>query len=152
LRKLRAEFDRQIRIAIVGAGDYRLEDVLAEYQPWSLEEEVKRVQQFDIGIMPMPDNSWTRGKCGFKALQYMSVGIPVVCSPVGMNHEIVVHGENGFLAEGTSQWYQSLRRLVEAPELRRLMGQRSRQTVEEKFSLECCAQRFEKILCEIAAM
>lgn len=146
LKRLKAEFDQRLLIEIVGAGDFRLDSVAALYKPWLMEREVEDVQHFDIGIMPMPDNRWTRGKCGFKALQYMSVGIPVVCSPVGVNREIVIHGGNGFWAETPSQWYTALRHLVEDPALRHNMGERGRQIVEEKFSLEKCARRLEAIL------
>jgi glycosyltransferase involved in cell wall biosynthesis len=146
LKSLKAEFGQRVEIEIVGAGEFRFNDVLARYKPWALEREPEDVQHFDIGIMPMPDNRWTRGKCGFKALLYMSVGAPVVCSPVGINREIVVSGENGFWAETSSQWHEALRQLVEYPTQRRKMGERCRQLVEEKFSLEKCAERLEAIL------
>src|SRR5207248_9219863 len=77
---------------------------------------------FAIGIMPMPDTEWTRGKCGFKALLYMACAVPPVCSPVGMTTDIVQGGENGLLATTTEEWIEKLSMLVESPSLRRQMG------------------------------
>jgi glycosyltransferase involved in cell wall biosynthesis len=150
LQRLKDEFGAQVQIEIIGAGDYRLKGPPADHKPWVLKTEVEDVQRFDIGIMPMPDDRWTRGKCGFKALQYMSVGIPVVCSPVGVNREIVTPGENGLWAESPSQWYEALRKLVEDRALRQRMGEMGRRRVEEKFSVEICARRLEGILSKVA--
>lgn len=145
LKNLQTEFGRHIGIEIVGAGNFRFEKLEANYRPWVLEKEVSDLQGFDIGIMPMPDNRWTRGKCGFKALQYMSVGIPVVCSPVGMNRDIVMHGENGFWAETSAEWQQALHLLISDAELRKRMGEKGRRLVDERFSLEQCADRLNRI-------
>jgi len=98
----------------------------------------------------MPDNRWTRGKCGFKALLYMSVGLPVVCSPVGFNREIVTPEVNGLWAETFAQWYEALQRLAHDAGLRQRMGAHGRRLVEEKFSVEKCAPRFEAILREVS--
>jgi glycosyltransferase involved in cell wall biosynthesis len=109
---------------------------------WTLERELEDLHGFDIGIMPMPDTEWTRGKCGFKALLYMACGVPPVCSPVGMTTDIVQDGQNGLLATTTEEWIEKLSLLVENPELRRQMGEAGRSTVEEKFSLTTHAPRF----------
>lgn len=150
LQGLLAEMGARLRIEIIGAGDFRFDGLAAHYRPWVLEREVEDLQRFDIGIMPMPDNRWTRGKCGFKALQYMSVAIPVVCSPVGMNRELVTPGENGFWAENTAEWQHALRTLITDAELRRQMGQRGRRLVEERYSTAHCAQRLDAILQAVA--
>ena len=97
-------------------------------QKWSLRNELNDLQSFDIGIMPMPDNSWTRGKCGFKAILCMSVGIPVVCSRVGVNTEVVQDGVNGFLADSQREWCEKLSLLIENQDLRRSFGIAGRQT------------------------
>ncbi len=109
---------------------------------WTLDGELDDLHGFDIGIMPMPDTEWTRGKCGFKALLYMSCAVPPVCSPVGLTTDIVQDGENGLLATTTEEWVAKLSMLVEDPALRRRMGRAGRQTVEEKYSLTAHAPRF----------
>ncbi len=109
---------------------------------WTLDGELDDLHGFDIGIMPMPDTEWTRGKCGFKALLYMSCAVPPVCSPVGLTTDIVQDGENGLLATTTEEWVSKLSMLVEDPALRRRIGCAGRQTVEEKYSLTAHAPRF----------
>lgn len=116
--------------------------------PWSLDEEVGQLRSFDIGIMPMPDNEWTRGKCGFKAILYMSMAIPAVCSPVGMNKEIIKDGVNGFLAVDEGQWVEKLTLLIENAELRNRMGIEARKTVEERYSVKVNAPKFVAVLKE----
>ena len=116
--------------------------------PWSLEEEVGQLRTFDIGIMPMPDNEWTRGKCGFKAILYMSMAIPSVCSPVGINKEIITDGVNGFLAADEGQWIEKLALLIEDCGLRNKMGVEARKTVEEKYSVKVNAPKFIAVLKE----
>jgi glycosyltransferase involved in cell wall biosynthesis len=121
-------------------------------QRWSLARELDDLHGFDIGIMPMPDTEWTRGKCGFKALLYMACAVPPVCSPVGMTTDIVQDGANGLLATTTEEWIEKLSMLVEDPTLRRQMGAAGRQTVEEKFSLATHAPRFLETLTRTVAI
>jgi glycosyltransferase involved in cell wall biosynthesis len=106
----------------------------AHYQNWRADHEVADLQRFDIGIMPLADDAFTRGKCGFKLLQYMAVGIPVVASPVGANLRIVSDGINGFLAAAESEWLDRLRRLCRDGELRARLGRAGRETVATRFS------------------
>ncbi len=94
-----------------------------QFIPWSPDVEIRETATFDIGLMPLPDNPWTRGKCGFKALQYMGLGIPAVCSPVGVNSEIISHNQNGLLAHTPEEWSFCLKRLAEDPTLRKRLGQ-----------------------------
>jgi glycosyltransferase involved in cell wall biosynthesis len=108
---------------------------------WSLDAEVGDLQNFDIGIMPLPDNEWTRGKGGYKLLQYMAVGIPCVASPVGINKELIRDGENGFLATTEKEWYEKISLLIENPELRRDMGIKGRSYVVENYSFEVAAPK-----------
>ena len=119
---------------------------------WSLEHELSDLHGFDIGIMPMPDTEWTRGKCGFKALLYMACAVQPVCSPVGMTTDIVQDGVTGLLATTTEEWIEKLSLLVENPTLRRQMGAAGRQTVEEKYSLSTHAPRFLESLERTAAI
>lgn len=113
---------------------------------WELDRELADLHDFDIGIMPMPDTEWTRGKCGFKALLYMSVGIPPVCSPVGVTTDILQDGYNGLLATTTEEWIERLSMLIEDASLRRTMGEAGRQWVLERFSLHAQAPRFLDVL------
>ncbi|MEA2063533.1 MAG: glycosyltransferase family 4 protein, partial [Gemmatimonadota bacterium] len=146
IQRLTERFGSGVEFRIVGG-------TLAEPLPagvrcveWSLETEVEQLQSFDIGIMPMPDNEWTRGKCAFKAIEYLAVGIPAVCSPVGMNRQVVAEGVNGFLPEDDQAWHEALCRLVEDKDLRRRLGKAGRQGVIENYSLDRWAPVIESIL------
>lgn len=140
----------QVELRIVG-GSYQpagLEQV--SLRRWGLETELRELHGFDIGIMPMPDTEWTRGKCGFKALFYMSVGLPSVCSPVGVTTDIIQDGANGFLATSTEEWIDRLSRLTEDANLRREIGLAGRQSVEEKYSLKSQAPRLLEVLARVS--
>jgi glycosyltransferase involved in cell wall biosynthesis len=113
---------------------------------WSSEEEEADLKSFDIGVMPLSNDLWAKGKCGLKLLQYQSVGIPVVCTPVGINRDIVEDGVNGFWAEDEDQWEQQLLRLIQNETLRKEMGAKGRNTVEKAYSLEVNAPRILDIL------
>lgn len=105
------------------------------YVPWRKATEMDDLLRMDIGIMPLADDAWSRGKCGFKALQYMALGIPALASPVGVNVEIVRHGENGFLCRTLEDWENSILEMMQTPPLRQRMGLAARQTVEERYSV-----------------
>lgn len=144
---LSSKYRGRIEFRIVGGGAYEGEPGLPfTVRKWSLDNELKELQEFDIGIMPMPDEEWTRGKCAFKIIQYMSVGIPAVASPVGMNAEIIREGLNGFLASTVEEWCDKLSRLIELPDLRRQMGSQGRKTAVEKYSLKANAPKFIEVL------
>lgn len=113
---------------------------------WSEQSEIQSIQELDIGIMPLPDNPFERGKCGYKLIQYMACGLPVVASPVGINRELVTHGENGFLANNLSEWSQYINKLSADPNLRRKMGQRGRVLIEKDYNLEKWAPKIIQIL------
>jgi glycosyltransferase involved in cell wall biosynthesis len=112
-----------------------------QFVPWSPEVEIRETAAFDIGVMPLPDTPWTRGKCGFKALQYMGLGIPAVASPVGVNAEIITHNRNGLLARTLEDWSACLKRLVEDAGLRERLGHAGRKRVEENYALDVQAPR-----------
>jgi glycosyltransferase involved in cell wall biosynthesis len=131
---------------LIGSGNVIFPDVRVEILPWSEETEVALLQTCDVGIMPLPDEPWTRGKCGFKMIQYMACGLPVVASPVGVNKEIVEHGVNGFLAVTNDEWLTALSTLRDNPELRRKMGAAGRRKVEEKYCLQVTAPQYVKLL------
>ncbi len=118
---------------------------------WLQDEELADLRSFDIGLMPMPDNEWTQGKCGFKAILYMSMGIPCVCSPVGVNKEIIKDGVNGFLANTEEEWLNKLSLLIESRELRTKIGLEGRKTVEEKYSLKVNAPKLLEVIRKVAS-
>jgi glycosyltransferase involved in cell wall biosynthesis len=107
-----------------------------EEQPWRRATEARQLRQFDVGIMPLPDEPFERGKCGYKLIQYMAAGVAVVASPVGVNKEIVRHGENGFLAQTAAEWRNALALLKQDPQLRRRMGVAGRAAVQRQYCLQ----------------
>ena len=122
-------------VDFVGAGPIDLPGVTIRRHEWSLDTEVSSLEMFDVGVMPLPDNEWTRGKGGYKLLQYMAMGIPGVASPVGINSQVVRHGANGFLATTDDEWIEALTRLIESKELRQTLGERARRDAIETYSL-----------------
>ena len=122
------------RLRVIGAPSYDLPGVDVEVIRWRSETEVEDVAAIDIGVMPLPEDRWSIGKCGLKALQFMASGIPTVCSPVGVNTNIIQDDQNGFLANTEDEWVDKLSRLLRSHELRQRLGQAGRVTVEEKYS------------------
>jgi glycosyltransferase involved in cell wall biosynthesis len=106
-----------------------------ENPPWALEREVQLFNTCDIGVYPLLDDEWSKGKCGFKAIQFMACGVPVVASAVGVNREIIADGVNGFLAATEDEWVEKLGRLLADHELRRRLAEAGRRTVEKRYSL-----------------
>lgn len=138
-----------VRFVAVGANLKDFEGTPVETWLWSQESEVESVQQFDIGIMPLVDSPWERGKCGYKLIQYMACGVPVIASPVGVNCEIVEKGHNGEFAGMTEEWDTALRNMISArPERRKKMGITGRQRVEQWYSLQAQAPRFYQVVRE----
>lgn len=121
-----------------------------EWLPWSAASEVEDLRPLDAGLMPLPDDEWSRGKCGMKALQYMALGIPPVVSPVGANMEIVKDGVNGFHARDDGQWVETVRCLLGDPARRVKLGAEARRTIEERYSARVHAPRMAAILREAA--
>jgi glycosyltransferase involved in cell wall biosynthesis len=136
LRALSQRF--ALRLVVAGPGRYECADVRVECRPWrhyrSVEEEAAELADFDIGVMPLPDDRFAAGKCGLKAIQYMAAGIPVVASPVGVNSELI-DDACGFLARTPEDWERSLSRLLASADLRERMGRAGRARVEARFSL-----------------
>ncbi|NPV72995.1 MAG: glycosyltransferase family 4 protein [Pelotomaculum sp.] len=135
-----------ILVRIIGGRDYDCPGVRVEHRPWTYTDEVNWILSFDIGVMPLTESEEARGKCGLKLLQYMAAGIPAVASPVSANREIVMDGVNGYLAAFAEEWTEKLCSLIRSPRLRRAMGERSRVTVEQHFSLEAGLQKLAGVL------
>jgi len=135
----------KIRLRIVGGRAPVIPGVVAEEVMWSEQDEVALIQSFDVGVMPLTDDPWSRGKCAFKLIQCMACGVPVVASPVGANNEVVT-ARCGFLADGDSDWLDALSRLVTDEPLRRSMGRAGRERVEQYYSLASATPRLAKVL------
>ena len=137
------------RLVLVGAQPQvaeHFDNLAVQVLPWSEATEVEQIARFDIGIMPLRDGCWERGKCGYKLIQYMACGKPVVASSVGVNPQIVEHGEHGFLVDTSEQWDTAIRQLAVDAELRRRMGQAGRSRVKNEYSLETWAPRLVRLL------
>ena len=126
--------ERPVRLLVVGGPAPPIAGVEVIEQPWSLKQEVPLIQQFDVGVMPLPDNPWTRGKCAYKLIQCMACGIPVLASPVGANVDAVPPG-CGLLADSSQKWLEAFRQLAADPALRLRLGAGARHWVEQHYSL-----------------
>ena len=122
------------RLRVIGTPSYECPPIDVEAMPWRADTELEDLGAIDIGVMPLPDDRWSKGKCGLKALQFMALGIPTVCSPVGVNTDIIQDDQNGFIAGTEDEWVDKLSRLLRSHELRQRLGHAGRVTVEQKYS------------------
>ena len=152
LKKLEPVFETirqkfpQVKLKIVSNDFYDSPNLPTVKKPWKLEDENEDLISFDIGLMPLNDDLWSRGKCGLKIIQYLSVGVPVVCTPVGINSDIVQDGENGFLATNHQEWVDCLSTLIQNQDLRYRMGLKGIETVEREYSLAVTSEKFFHVL------
>lgn len=135
LARLRAEGFR-FRVRVVGGADYRIPGIDAEYVPWTLERDVVDFQELDVGLAPMFSDPWCEGKCAFKQVQYMAVGVPCVSSMVGGARDFVVHEENALVASDEASWYSCIRRLLTDRALREGLARSGRSLVETRLCSE----------------
>ena len=135
--------DRQPLLRILPPGSW-------EFVKWTMQNEVRLVQEMDVGLMPLEDSEIAHGKCGFKMLSYMAVGLPVVVTPVGANAEILAHDELGFAASTPDDWYQALKCLHEDRELGARMGAAGRRVAEEHYSVKSNVVKLADIFREVA--
>jgi glycosyltransferase involved in cell wall biosynthesis len=112
------------------------------FLPWQEKTEIEDLSQMDIGIMPLADNEWSKGKCGFKLIQYGALGIPSVTSPVGVNTDIIQDGVNGYLASTDTEWIEKLSLLIQSEDLRKQLGKAGRKTVEDQYSVEANKEKW----------
>ena len=139
---MRANQARSFELRVAGAGrDLRFGGVNVSNVAWTLAGEVALFNTCDIGVYPLTEDEWTKGKCGFKASQFMACGVPVVASAVGVNTEIIEDGVNGFLAATDDEWVEKLGRLASDAALRRRLGEAGRRTIEDRYSLNVNAPR-----------
>lgn len=138
------------KISIMGSGESRGQfHQSIEFLDWSESKEVQFIQSLDIGIMPLDNSPWSNGKSGYKIIQYMSCGIPVVASPVGVNKKIIENGISGFLAETDEDWHESINILLNNQNLRQRMGASGRIKVEKEYSLKVWGPKISKIIREV---
>ncbi len=142
LRLLRAKYSDRITFRVVGDGSFTVPELGIQGLPWRKDTELDDLRAMDIGIMPLPDDEWARGKCGLKGLQYMALGIPTLMSPVGVNSAIIQDGSNGYLAGPVEEWVEKLSRLIEDADLRRRIGGEARRAVEQHWSTRAWQQRY----------
>ncbi|MCC7501635.1 MAG: glycosyltransferase [Flavobacteriales bacterium] len=142
LKVIKAKYGDRVAIRVVGDGSYREPELGVVGMPWRKDTELLDLGGMDIGIMPLPDDEWARGKCGLKGLQYMALGIPAIMSPVGVNSEIIRDGVNGHLATTKEEWVDRLSRLIDNTEARRAMGIEAKRTVEEHYSVHAWRSRY----------
>lgn len=135
LKEIQRKYPNQIEIHVIGQGSYSHPEINVISKNWSAQTEVDDLNKFDIGIMPLPNDEWVKGKCGLKGLSYMACGVATIMSAVGVNSEIITHGENGFLATTQQEWIQYLSQLIENPDLRLNLGIGGRETVVKNYSV-----------------
>ncbi|MEO4045280.1 glycosyltransferase family 4 protein [Hoeflea sp. CAU 1731] len=136
----------------IGADLKPSEETDKEFIPWSEDTEIALIQGMDIGVMPLADTPWAKGKCGYKLIQYMACGLPVIASPIGVNTQIVEHDVNGFLAESDQEWRDALTTLLSDSDLRQRMGKAGREKVEKNYSLQAQGPRMVKLMQEAAGV
>jgi glycosyltransferase involved in cell wall biosynthesis len=135
-----------IRVNVICDGAIDFPSVKVKNIPWSLETQEKEIALFDIGVMPLPDNRWTQGKCGYKAIQYMAAAVPPVISDVGSNRDILDHDREGFLVPSIEGFYSTLKLLVEDKSRREEIGVNARKKAEKRFSVHVVGKMLTDIL------
>lgn len=145
LERLKEKYGDKVCFKVIGDETFRHQKLNIRGLPWRKDSEIQNLSEFDIGIMPLPDDEWTKGKCGLKGLQYMALGIPTIMSPVGVNADIIQDGVNGYLADKEDEWVEKASLLVDSPELRKSIGLKGRKTVEKHYSVEANKARYLEI-------
>ncbi len=140
LEKLYQHYDFELRVIANAPPDEQADFIT--FIPWQKASEIDDLLAFNVGLMPLTNDPWAKGKCGFKALQYMALGIPALVSPVGVNTEIVDDGTNGFICTNDNDWYEALEKLIADPALRENMGKAGRKKVEERYSVLSNTNKF----------
>ncbi|MFA6304087.1 MAG: glycosyltransferase family 4 protein [Legionella sp.] len=139
-----------LELCIVGAS-LTVPDINIVLIPWEEHSEIHSISTFDIGIMPLQDSLWERGKCGYKLIQYMALSLPVIASPVGVNTQIVQHNKNGLLAETIDDWVNAITFFAENKDIRLTMGRANRLIVEEKYNFTHYAKKIAQLLLQLRA-
>lgn len=133
LQKLQAVYDFNFKVICNQPPQLSLKNL--QYTEWTAENEVTELAACQIGLMPLTQDEWSEGKCGFKLIQYLALGIPAVASPVGVNKKIIDEGVNGFLCESEAEWYAAIEKLLQNASLRKQLGAAGRKKIIEQYSL-----------------
>ncbi|MDN5215960.1 glycosyltransferase family 4 protein [Fulvivirgaceae bacterium BMA12] len=149
LRAIKNKYKDKVYFKVIGDPNYVNEEFSIQGVPWTEESEIKELSEIDIGIMPLPNDEWAKGKCGLKGLQYMALETATIMSPVGVNTTIVRDGENGFLADSTDEWIEKLSQLIESSELREKLGKNGRETVLDNYSVSSQQNNYLKYFDEL---
>jgi glycosyltransferase involved in cell wall biosynthesis len=144
LKRLEDEFDFEFHVICDIPPRFSLRSL--KFIPWSKQAEIDDLLNFNVGIMPLPDDVWAKGKCGFKALQYMALGVPAVVSGVGVNAEIVDHNINGCVCNTQEEWYASLRKLLSEPAYLRKLSEKTREKIVNHYSVKSNRENFLSLL------
>ena len=142
LVKIKEKYNNKVIFKVIGDEDFKHDYLNIQGIRWEKETEINHLSKLDIGVMPLPDDEWSKGKCGFKGLQYMALEIPVVASAVGGIKEVVQNGVNGYLVSSDREWINTLELLINTPELRRKIGKESRKTIEKFYSVNAWQDRY----------
>lgn len=142
LKQIKATYGKEVQIKVIGDKNYTNAELEIQGIGWSKEDEIRELSSFDIGIMPLPNDEWSNGKCGLKGLQYMALEIPTIMSPVGVNSEIIKDGVNGYLAESPEDWVNKLTKLIASKSLREQIGLAGRRTVEDGYSVHATKTKY----------
>ncbi|MBA4416993.1 MAG: hypothetical protein C0392_03635 [Syntrophus sp. (in: bacteria)] len=132
---------RNVTLTIICDTFIETRDIETRKVPWTYEKEIADLMDLDIGVMPLFDDLWSQGKCGFKIIQYLGVGVPVVCTPVGINRDVVEDGVNGLWAYTKDQWLEKLSILIEDHALRERMGRAGRTKIMDQYTTQACAPK-----------
>ena len=149
LKELKKKYGDKIYFKVIGDHAFTEPELGITGLKWNNDTEIEDLSEIDIGIMPLPDDAWSRGKCGLKSLEYMALCIPPVVSPVGVNTDIVKDGINGFVADTAKEWVEKISRLIESPDMRMLMGEQARKTVIERYSVIAHRDKYIKLFNEL---
>lgn len=151
LEEIALSFLGKVAIIIIAGKPYKDQSKLPQiFVPWSLTTYLQDLQKIDIGIMPLEDTEWNRGKCAFKLIQYLSVETAAIASPIGMNNNVVVDRKTGLLASSQDEWYEQLSLLIQDPELRANLGQNGRQHIEKNYSITAWLPRLVEAIESVA--
>ena len=142
LKRIKEKYGNRVKFQIIGDATYYCKELETQGIAWKAATELKDLSEIDIGVMPLPDDEWAKGKCGLKGLQYMALEIPTLMSPVGVNSEIIQDGINGYLPSSEDEWVKALSNLVEDKELRKRIGKAGRATVIDKYSVRAWQQKY----------
>ena len=138
-------------LRVSGTGEsVTMPGVVVDNRAWALDDEIELFRSCDIGVYPLAHDEWSKGKCGFKAIEFMACGVPVVAAAVGVNREIIEDGVNGFLASTDAEWALKLGRLIAEPALRAQFARAGRRTIEERYSLHVNAPKLAEVVRQAA--